>query len=74
MFISREFSITEEEYQQIKEWNESHECKLKPKHGMNKYCGPIGGNLTLSFTPTSIGTFQKVKCCCGAELDLNDNI
>lgn len=35
------------------------------------YFGAIGGDLTYSFTPTSIGTIIKVESC-GHELDLTD--
>lgn len=31
--------------------------------------GAIGGRLTYSFTPTSIGTIATVKCACGYEID-----
>jgi hypothetical protein len=34
------------------------------------YSGAIGGELTYSFTPTSLGTIIKVKHSSGAELDL----
>jgi len=35
------------------------------------YFGAIGGDITYSFTPTSIGTVVKVESC-GHELDLTD--
>ena len=37
------------------------------------YCGAIGGRITYSFTPTSIGTIVKIKdSVTGKELDLTD--
>lgn len=35
-------------------------------------CGASGGRLTYSFTPTSLGLIQKVRCACEAEVDLTD--
>jgi hypothetical protein len=74
MFTCKKFELTEREYKKIEEWDKTHECKLKPKHGVDKYCGAIGGSLSVEFTPTSIGTFITVKCSCGAMLDLDDGI
>ena len=34
--------------------------------------GAIGGTLTYSFTPTTIGTIVKVECACGGNADLTD--
>lgn len=34
--------------------------------------GDIGGRLTFSFTPTSLGVVTVVKCACGAEVNLTD--
>jgi hypothetical protein len=34
--------------------------------------GAIGGAVTYSFTPTSLGEVVKVKCACGKELDVSD--
>lgn len=37
------------------------------------YTGAVGGNLTFSFTPTSIGTVVKVRdSVTGAEIDVTD--
>ncbi len=46
------------------EWDKAHECSLKDDRGA------IGGRLSYTFTPTSLGCIIKVKCGCGAELDL----
>lgn len=35
--------------------------------------GAIGGRLTYSFTPTSLGVVAKVQCACGqGDIDLSD--
>lgn len=36
------------------------------------YYGAIGGALTYSFTPTTLGVVIKVKCACGKEIDVTD--
>jgi hypothetical protein len=72
MFNITEFSLTNEELERIKEWDNTHECTIKRKHNMDRYVGAIGGRLSITFIPTSIGTFITVKCCCGEELDVAD--
>jgi hypothetical protein len=67
MFSRTEFTITDEELQKIEEWNVLHECTLKPKYGCDKYVGAIGGIISITFLPTSIGTIVYVKCACGKE-------
>lgn len=32
----------------------------------------IGGRLTYSFTPSSLGLVIKVKCACGEEIDVTE--
>lgn len=68
------FELTENQYKKIEEWNNTHECTLRPKYGMEKYCGPIGGALSLTFIPTSIGMFVKVRCVCGQKIDVSEDI
>lgn len=34
--------------------------------------GAIGGGITWSFTPTSLGTVEVLSCACGEKLDLTD--
>ena len=72
MFTSRNFEIDEEEWQAIDKWNDEHPCKYKPAHGMKKYAGAIGGSLSITFLPTSIGEIITVKCGCGAELTVRE--
>lgn len=59
----RGFSISEEEEKSVEEWRINH------KHADS---GAIGGGLTYSFIPTSIGTIGKVKCICGSEFCFRD--
>lgn len=72
MFSAKQFNISEEEWQKIKEWDETHECIYKPKYGNKKYSGAIGGHLSITFLPTSIGTIVTVKCGCKKELNVRD--
>jgi hypothetical protein len=45
--------------------------KHNKKHGVKS--GAIGGRYSYIFTPTSLGTVSRVKCCaCQAEIDLTD--
>ena len=53
----KKFEITNDEWDKIQVWNKSHSC-------INDNIA-IGGKLTISFTPTSIGTFIEVNCICG---------
>jgi hypothetical protein len=72
MFTSREFSITEEEWNKIKEWDNTHKCIYKPKYGIKKYCGAVGGNLSITFIPTSIGEIVRVDCGCGEHIYIRE--
>ncbi|KZD66007.1 hypothetical protein [Bacillus cereus] len=57
------FVITEEQRKQIHEWDK---CK-------GKYAGAIGGRLSYTFTPTSIGETLTVVCSrCKEELSFRD--
>lgn len=69
------FEITKEQHDAIEAWKKEHEAKV---HGATtleqrlKLGGAIGGLYTYQFCPTSIGTFGKVKCSCGAEFSFED--
>ena len=52
------FMIYPDESEKINEWLKDH----------NHYSGAVGGNITYSFTPTSIGIIGTVKCSCGKSL------
>ncbi len=63
------FSIESEYVEKIKEWKKRHE---KEKHNGSDYAGAIGGRYTYEFTPTSIGTFGRIRCSCGDHFDFDD--
>ena len=63
--------LSGEQVKKLDAWDNNHACKFEKKHGM-KYAGAIGGRLTYSFTPTSLGCIVKVKCACGSEIDLTE--
>ena len=60
------FNFNEDDNIKFEEWNKSHDCSLK------RDSGAIGGRLTYSFTPTGLGVVKKVKCGCGAWIDLTE--
>ena len=66
---SWKFTIDPEDVEQIKKWKEKHELE---KHNGSDYAGAIGGRYTYEFTPTSIGTFGRVRCSCGDYFDYDD--
>jgi len=53
----------------LTKWVYNHKCEytIHPEK-----LGAVGGRFTYIFTPTSIGIFVKVKCCCGEECDLTN--
>jgi hypothetical protein len=72
------FDINNYEKAQIEEWENQHntECPIILKHeneDTSPY-GTIAGGRTYSFTPTSIGVFITVKCCCGAKFTCDSNL
>ena len=67
------FALSETEVQKKNDWLKKHNktCpNAEHKNPEYKNQGTIGGRLTYSFTPTSLGTFSKVRCVCGACLEL----
>lgn len=60
------FEMSDEEVRRFEDWDAKHKCNLK------KYSGAIGGRLTFSFTPTSLGTLCCVECGCGEHIDVTD--
>lgn len=55
------FELTLEEEKIVREWVENHKCTAR-----NKSC--CGGEITYSFTPTTIGTAVDASCICGQTL------
>ena len=70
------FELTEEELKKYKEWADTHECKFRTQpswaHKPLRYVGDIGGEDEFCFTPTGLGVITKVKCACGAEINLTN--
>ena len=69
MFTTKNFCLTDEEYEQIKKWANTHNCSCRYNGRPSRSC--IGGEISIIFTPTSIGTAISAKCACGEELDLD---
>lgn len=67
------FEVTQEQYELYKEWADTHECPYRTNGGYRNV-GAIGGADTFCFTPTGIGDIVHVKCVCGAEIDLTDEL
>lgn len=68
------FELSNKQENMIKDWDHNHDCSYKEKFGVKKYSGAVGGRLQYIFIPTSIGDIAKVKCECGAELDLTEGL
>ena len=59
------FSLTDEECAKIDKWAREHECTCR-----NTSC--IGGEISVIFTPTSIGTIVSTKCLCGKKFKIRE--
>jgi len=58
------FNLTKEQMEKLNKWLESNPPVAR---------GAIGGSITYSFTPTSLGVVVKVKNdLSGAEIDLTE--
>ena len=63
MFTNKEFKLSDEEYENLKKWAETHECG-------NRGMSCCGGEISITFTPTTIGTHISAKCVCGKEFEI----
>ena len=63
MFKNIEFKLTDEECENLEKWAETHDCSCR-----GKSCS--GGEISITFTPTTIGTHISAKCVCGQEIEL----
>ncbi len=63
------FHIEESYVPGVRKWQKEHPCKTR-----GQYHGAIGGVFTFSFTNTSIGQVQKLKCGCGQSLLISDDL
>ena len=71
MFIQKNFCLTDEEYETVEKWANTHKCSCKYGDRSSRSC--CGGEISVIFTPTTVGTAKSVRCLCGQELEL-DNI
>lgn len=56
------FELNKEQVEKLDKWKEH--CKT--------YAGAIGGRISITFTPTGLGTCIEAKCICGEKIDLTD--
>ena len=68
MFAQKDFSLTDEEYSLIKEWADNHDCTCRVGNRPSLSC--CGGEISIIFTPTTIGIAKSAECICGSKLDL----
>ena len=68
--MKRVYSLTDEECARIDEWSVNHDCRYRC--GIKCHRTPIGGDMSITFTPTSMGTIVIVKCVCGKKLILRE--
>ena len=62
------FSLTDEQCNKVMKWWKNHKC-------YKRYAGACGGALTYIFTPTTLGTVEKVRCefpDCREEFDITE--
>lgn len=66
MIISKEVCVlSDKQFEVLKSW-------YYKNHRENEYSGAIGGELTFTIIPTSIGNFITVKDNKGNKLNLTD--
>lgn len=63
------FTISARDAEKVRKWQEEHPCKIR-----GKYHGAIGGCFTFYFTNTSIGQIQMLRCACGSDLMISDDL
>lgn len=66
-----EFKLTPEESNRAQNWIQKHSCGIRKKPIPQ---GAIGGRISFTFTNTTIGTIIVVKCACGNELLVNEDL
>lgn len=64
------YNLNKSEDEKLSEWLKEHDknCPYAPPNNS----GAIGGSLTYSFTPTSIGIVKKITCACKEVCDYTD--
>lgn len=68
------FTIPKDKLDALGKWSEEQDAVIAGRQGDTvPYYGAVGGELTYSFTPTTIGLIIKVRhAMTGAEIDLTD--
>lgn len=67
--MQREFRLTDKELESAEQFSNEHKHKKKYRN----YGRNIGGDVTITFTPTSVGTGVRVTCgLCGKSKDITD--
>ena len=70
MFAQKNFWLTDKEYNIIKEWANNHKCTCKQGGKPSRSC--CGGEISITFTPTTVGTTKSARCICGEVLQLDN--
>ena len=66
------FTLTQDQTDRVGGWLETVVLPEVRKKNPDLYYGAIGGELTYSFTPTSLGVIVKVKHAYGMEIDVTE--
>lgn len=61
----KEFKLTKEENETATNWALTHNCTCQKKSS-------CGSEVSITFTPTSIGTAVELSCVCGAKFSLRE--
>lgn len=63
------FVLDEEQYETINKWAANHDCPCRLPDGRpSRSC--CGGEISIIFTPSTVGTFISAKCICGARIQI----
>lgn len=64
------FTLDDAQEARIKCWQRNHLCRFRDPETGERRGGTFGDLETYSFTPTSVGTVEKVTCACGSAIDV----
>ena len=64
------FSLDHAQSMKLNDWKILHKVECEFEDSMRQ--GAIGGRWTYCFMPTGLEIVVKVKCACGAEVDITD--
>lgn len=67
MFTTRTFTLTEDNYKTIEKWAKTHECSARLADG-SPSLSISGGEISVTFNPSAVGTSITAKCICGKEI------